>query len=122
MYILISYVLYVGLISSANAKIEEINKFTLYNSEVTQLWVAFYDQKRMKWDSDRKEFIRLNGISVPYPNHLKENMPKICPNSWVADQVREKYGATGRCPHAEEDELNVGIRCNNSVIIFLIYM
>ena len=54
MYILISYVLYVGLISLANAEIEAINKFVLYNSEATQLWVALYEQKRMKWDSDRK--------------------------------------------------------------------
>ena len=54
MYILISYVLYVNLISSINAKIEAINKFVLYNFEVTQPWVALYEQKRMKWDSDRK--------------------------------------------------------------------
>ena len=40
MYILISYVLYVGLISSENVEIESINKFILYNSEVTQPWVA----------------------------------------------------------------------------------
>ena len=73
----------------------------------------------MKWDSDRKEFKRFNGRSVPYPNHLKENMPIICPNSWVADQVREKYGATGRYPRAEEDALNVGIRCTHSVIIYI---
>ena len=66
------------MISSTNAEIEAINKFILYNFEVTQPWVALYEQKRMKWDSDRKEFRRLNGRSVPYPNHLKENMPKIC--------------------------------------------
>ena len=72
----------------------------------------------MKWDSDKKEFRWLNGRSVPYPNHLKENMPKICPNNWVSDQVREKYGATSRYPHAEEDALKVGIGCNNSVITF----
>ena len=76
----------------------------------------------MKWDSDRKEFRQLNGGSVPYPDHLKENMPKICPNGWVVDQVREKYGATSCYPRAEEDALNVGIGCSNSVIIFLIYM
>jgi len=64
----------------------------------------------------------LNGRSVPLPDHLKENMPKICPNIWVADQVKEKYGATARYPRAKEDALNVGIRCGNSVIIFLIYM
>ena len=87
-----------------------------------QPWVALYEQKRMKWDSDRKEFRRLNGRSVPYPDHLKENMPKICPNNWVVDQVREKYGATGHYLCAEEDVLNVGIGCNNSVIIYLIYM
>ena len=86
---------------------------------MTQLWVALYEQKRMKWDSDRKEFRWLNGISVPYPDHLKENMPKICLDSWVVDQVREKYGATGRYPHAEEDALNVGTGCSNSVIIYL---
>ena len=59
----------------------------------------------MKLNNDSKEFRWLNGISVPYPDHLKENMPKICPNSWVADQVREKYGAIGRFPRTEEDVL-----------------
>ena len=53
MYILISCVLYVGLISSVNAETEAINKFVLYNSEVTQLWVALYEQKRIKWNSER---------------------------------------------------------------------
>ena len=56
MYILISYVLYVGLISLVNAKIEAINKFILYNSEATQSRVALYEEKRMKWHSDKKEF------------------------------------------------------------------
>ena len=110
------------MISSANVEIEAINKLVLYNSEATQLWVALYKQKRMKWDSDRKEFRRLNGRSVPYPDHLKENMPKICPNSLVADQVREKYDATSRYFHVEEDALNVGTRCNSLVIILLIYV
>ena len=100
------------MISSANAEIEAINKFILYNSEATQPWVSLYEQNRMKWDSDRKQFRRLNGRSVPYPDHLKENMPKICPNSWVANQVREKYDATGDYPRDEEDALNVGIGCN----------
>ena len=68
-----------------NAEIEAINKFVLYNSEVTQPLVTLYEQKMMKWDSDKKEFRRLNGRSVPYPDHLKENMPIICPNSWVSD-------------------------------------
>ena len=71
MYILISYVLYVGLISLENAKIEAINKLILYSYEATQPWVALYEQKRMKWDSDRKGFRRFNGRSVPYPDHLK---------------------------------------------------
>lgn len=69
MYILISYVLYVGFISSADAKIEAINKFVLYNSKATKPCVALYEQKGMKWDSDNREFIWLNGRSVPYPNH-----------------------------------------------------
>jgi len=84
--------------TSTNSEIDAINKFILYNSEATQPWVALYEQKRRKWESVRKEFIRLNGRSMPYPDHLKENMPMICPNSWVADQVREKYGASGRYP------------------------
>ena len=105
------------MISSANEKIEAINKFILYNSEATQLWVSLYKQKRMKWDSDRKEFRWLNGRSVPYPDNLKENMPKICPNSWVSDQVKEKYSAIGRYPRVEEDVLNIWIGCNNSEIV-----
>jgi len=53
----------------------------------------------------------MNGRSVPYLDHLKENMPMIFPNSWVADQVRDKYGASGCYPRAEEDALNIGIDC-----------
>ena len=75
--------------------------------------------KENEWDSDKKEFRWLNGRSVPYPDHLKENTAKICPNNWVVDQVREKYGATGHYSHDEEDALNVGIGCTHSVIIFL---
>ena len=112
----------VCVISSVNSKIEAIYKFIIYNMEATQLWVTLYEQKRVKCDSERKEFIWLNGRSVPYPDHLKENMEKICPNSWVADQVREIYSSTSCYPHVEEDVLNVGIGCSNLVIIFLIYM
>ena len=72
----------------------------------------------MNWDSDRKEFRWLNGRSVPYPNHLKENMPIIYPNSWVADQVREKYGATGRYLCAEEDLLNIGL--GNNLFMYIL--
>jgi hypothetical protein len=56
---------------------------------------------------------------MPYPNHLKENMSMIYPNSWVADHIREKYGASNHYPHGEEDALNIGIGCNNSIIISL---
>lgn len=58
---------------------------------------------------------------MPYPDHLKENMPMTCPNSWVAYQVREKYGASSRYPRAEEDALNIGIGCINSLIIISLY-
>ena len=60
----------------------------------------------------------LNGRSVPYPDHLKENMPMTFPNSWVVDQVREKYSASSRYLRAEEDVFNIGIRCINLVFIF----
>ena len=33
----------------------------------------------------------------------------ICPNGWVANQAREKYGASGRYPLEEEDALNIGL-------------
>jgi len=81
--------IYVGLISSTNLKIEAINKFILYNMEVTQLWVTLYGQKSRTWESNMKEFKRLNGRSLPYPDHLKENMPMTCPyNNPVVDQVK----------------------------------
>ena len=53
---------------------------------------------------------------------FKRKYAKNMPLSWVADQVREKYGATGRYPRVEEDALNVGIGCKNAIIIYLIYM
>ena len=105
--------------TSANLEIDAINKFIFYNLEATELCVALYEQRRRKWESYRKEFRQLNGRSMPYPNHLKENMPMICPNNWVVDQVKENYGASGHYPRVEEDALNIGIGCNNSVIISL---
>ena len=77
-----------------------------------------YEEKRRKWDSDRKVFRQLNGRSVPSPHHLKQNMSMICLNSGVINQVREKYSASGHYPHDEEDALNIGIGCSNSVIIY----
>ena len=122
MYILISkyYIMLVWFHQRMKKLKQSINLF--FTISKRQLWVTLYEQRRMTWDSDRKEFRWLNGRSVPYPNHLKENMPKICPNSWVVDQVREKYSVIDRYLHAKEDVLNVGIGCSNSVIIFLIYM
>jgi hypothetical protein len=108
------------LYTSTNLEIDAINKFILYNMEATRPWVTLYEEKRRKWDSDRKAFRWLNGRSMPYPDHLKENMPKICPNSWVADQIQEKYVVSSHNPHGEDlDALNIGIRCNNSVITSL---
>jgi hypothetical protein len=46
---------------------------------------------------------------MPYPNHLKENMSKICPNSWVVEQIQEKYAMFGRNPCGEDiDALKIG--------------
>ena len=59
---------------------DAINKFILYNWKETQSWVTLYEVKRMKWDSDRKEFKQFNGKNMPYLDHLKENMLMICPN------------------------------------------
>ena len=49
--------------------------------------VSFYEEKRKKLDSDRKTFILSNGRGMPYPDHLKLNIPKIYPNDWVVDQI-----------------------------------
>ena len=108
------------ILVSTNAKIDAINKFVLYNAEETQQWVALYEEKIRKWDSDRKAFRQLNGRILPYHDHLKENMPKICPNDWVIDQIIKKYGKLRHYTLREEDTLNTGIGCNiNYVIISL---
>ena len=60
-----------------NLKIDAINKCILYNVEATQPWVALYEEKRRKWDIDRKEFKCLNVRNIPYLYHSKENMPNI---------------------------------------------
>jgi hypothetical protein len=96
---------------------DTINKFVLYNVDATRPWVVLYEKKRRKWESDKKSFIWLNGRIIPYPDHLKENMQKICPKSWVADQIQEKYMLFGRNPSGEDmDELNIWIGCSNSII------
>jgi hypothetical protein len=44
-------------------------------------------------------------------------MPKICLDSWVSEQMQEKYVVSGRNPRGEDmNALNIGIMCNNSVI------
>ena len=57
--------------TSTNSKIDAINKLILYNLEETQPWVTLYEQKRRKWESDKKKFRQLNGRSMPYPDHLE---------------------------------------------------
>jgi len=59
---------------------------------------------------------------VPYPDHLKENMPMTCPNSWVVNQFREKYSAYGCYLRVEEDVLNIGIEYINSVYNLFMYI
>jgi hypothetical protein len=87
-----------------------INKFVLYNMEPTRPWVVLYEEKRRKWDSDMKTFIWLNGRRTPYPDNLKENMPKTYPNNWVVDQIQEKYVMSSRNSCGEYlDALNIGI-------------
>ena len=71
--------------TSTNLEIDSINKFDLYNEEATQPWVALHEERRKKQDSDGKAFKWSNGISMPYPDHLKENMPNICLNDWMVD-------------------------------------
>jgi len=78
---------------STNLEIDSINKFVLYNTEAMQPWVMLYVEERRKWSSKKKSFKQLNGRSMHYHDHLKENMPKICPNSWVA----EKYKRNMKC-------------------------
>jgi len=54
---------------------------------------------------------------MPYPDNLKENMPKICPNSWVVDEIQEKYAMLSRNPRGKDmDALNIGIKCNKFAI------
>jgi hypothetical protein len=54
-----------------NVEIDAINKFVLYKWEVTKSWVTLYEEKMMKWVSDRKEFKWLHGKNMPYLDHLK---------------------------------------------------
>jgi hypothetical protein len=46
---------------------------------------------------------------MPYLEHLKVNILVIHPNSWVVDQIKEKYSVFDHYPHREEDALNIGI-------------
>jgi hypothetical protein len=79
-----------------------------------------YEEKIRKWDSDRKKFIWLNGRSMYYHDHLKENMTNNCPNNWVANQIQEKYVVSSQNPCGEDlDALNIGIGCNQFVITSL---
>ena len=55
----------------------------------------------------------LNGRSMPYHDHLKENMSMICPNRWFVDQVKEKYGASSHYPPTKEELWLMGLFLNN---------
>jgi hypothetical protein len=57
---------------------------------------------------------------MPYLDHVKENMPKNYPNSWVANHIIEKYVMSGHYSRGEElDAINIGIGCNKCVITSL---
>ena len=108
------------LYTSSNVEIDAIHKFVLYNVEATQQWVALYEKKRKKWDNDRIAFKWLNGKSITYHDHLKYNIPNICPNNCVVDQIIEKYGRLRNYPPSGEVALNIGIgSIVNSIIICL---
>jgi hypothetical protein len=47
-----------------NLEIDVIHKFVLYNMMAMRPWIALYEEKRRKRDSDRKSFRRLNGRSI----------------------------------------------------------
>lgn len=74
-----------------NLAIDCINKFILCNVKVMKQWVTLYEDKREKWDNDMKAFKHFNCRSMPYLDHLKENMPNIYPNDWLVDHIMEKY-------------------------------
>jgi hypothetical protein len=61
------------LYTLASLEIDSINKFVLYNVESTQPRVTRieYEEKRRKWDSEKKVFKWLNGRIISHPNHLK---------------------------------------------------
>ena len=82
------------LYTSWNSKIDSINKFVLYNVEAMQPWVTLYEEKRREWVSDKKAFKKLNGGNMPYPDYLKENKPKICPNNWVVDHITKNMACS----------------------------
>jgi hypothetical protein len=46
-------------------------------------------------------------------------MQMIHLNSWVVDQIKEKYNASDSYLCGEKDALNIGNRCNNDIIISL---
>jgi hypothetical protein len=61
--------------------------------EETQPWVTLYEEKIRKCGSERKAFRSLNGGSMPYPDHLKENMQKYVPIvGWLS-----RYKRNMRC-------------------------
>jgi hypothetical protein len=39
---------------SLNSEINANNRLVLYNVEAIKLWVVLYEEKRRKWDNDRK--------------------------------------------------------------------
>ena len=44
------------LYTSKNLKIDAINKYVIYNTKATQPWASLYEEKRRKWNSDKKAF------------------------------------------------------------------
>ena len=113
---------FVSMNTTTNSEIDAINKFILYSVEETQSWVALYKEKRREWGIDIKEFRWLHSRRIPFLDHLKENMPMMCPNNWVSDQIREKYGSSIHYPPKEGGALNIGIKCKNSVIKYFLYI
>lgn len=63
--------------------------------------MALYEDKRRKRARDRKSFRRLNGRSMSYLDHLKENMPMVYPNSWVVLTGKNDPPSTRESVHSK---------------------
>ena len=95
--------------TTTNLEIDAINKFILDNAEETQPWVALYEEKRRKWDIDKKIIQVVSWYKHAFSKSFKRKYANDLSQQLGCKPSQREIWCIHSLPTEEEDVLNIGI-------------